>query len=116
MTSQQQASIETITLEGDLTLPHATELKDSLAGAIGRSTTVQVQFGAVGEVDLSCLQLLCSAHRSATSQQKEFRLAAGLPPVLLATAAAAGYARNASCKFNIATSCIWSEATQPGQR
>ncbi len=97
----------TIHLEGDLTLQNAAELRTMLIKAIIDTDTVAIRFGAVQDVDLSCLQLLCSAHRSAVRLNKLIQFAGDLPKTLLDTADVAGYSRLKGCQLDKGQSCLW---------
>ncbi len=94
-------------LEGDLTLPTAAELRALLIKSLIDADSVTVRFGAVQDLDLSCLQLLCSAHRSAVRLKKQIRFEGNLPKVLQETAEAAGYSRVKGCQLDTEKSCLW---------
>ncbi len=97
----------TLQLEGDLTLLNAAELKRMLIKALINADAVTIQFGDVQELDLSCLQLLCSAHRSAVRLNKQIRFEGSLPKILQETAEAAGYLRLTGCQLDSEKSCFW---------
>jgi len=99
-----------VTLEGDLTLPHAEELKKVFLKALLKADDVAVGFGNIQDVDLSCLQLLCSAHRSAVRFKKQVAFSKGLPQELRNAAEAAGYVRLKGCRLDCEKSCLWMEA------
>jgi len=96
-----------IKAEGDLTLNGAVELRMGLIKAIIDADDVNVQFGAVNGVDLSCLQLFCSAHRTAGRMNKRFRLSAEWPELFKLAVDDAGYARLTGCSLDRDNSCIW---------
>lgn len=97
-----------LTLQGDLTIRSATEIKALLIKALVESDQVSVNFDGVSEVDVTCLQLLCSAHRSATRLNKRF-LFTGVnrPDAFLALVEAAGFARSMGCSLDCGKSCLW---------
>ena len=96
-----------IHLEGDLTLPHAEELKSALIKALVNSDAVTIRFGNVQDLDLSCLQLFCSIHRSALRLKKQVHFDGNLPTILKDTAETAGYLRLKGCKLDYEKSCLW---------
>ncbi len=100
----------TIRLEGDLTMRNAPELKKMLIKALINSDAVTIQFGDVQDLDLSCLQLFCSAHRSALRLKKQIRFEGSPPKKLRETADAAGFLRLKGCKLDSDKSCIWIDA------
>ena len=67
---------------GRLTYPHASALREMLADALA-GESVEICFGEVDEVDLSFVQLLCSALRTAEGAGREVTIASGrVPPGL----------------------------------
>jgi anti-anti-sigma regulatory factor len=114
-TFKQSGNSGVLTLEGELTLPHAEELRKALLSAILAAADVSIGFGSVQEVDVSCLQLVCSAHRSAFRLKKRVSLGGSLPPVVKEAAEAAGYARLKGCKRDCDKSCIWMAAGLGGE-
>jgi len=96
-----------ISFEGDLTLPHAEEIRSLLIKALVNADAVGLRFAEVHDVDLSCLQLLCSAHRSAVRLKKRITIEGGAPQALKDAADAAGYSRQKGCKLDSDRSCIW---------
>ena len=100
-----------VTFSNDLTLPHAEELKAAFLKALVETDDVAIVFENVQEVDLSFLQLLCSAHRSAVRLKKTVKFSAALPKVFTEAAEAAGFARLKGCKLDCDKSCLWMAAT-----
>ena len=68
---------------------------------------VDVVFGSVTDMDISCLQLLCSAHRSASRMKKQLSLSGDWPELLKQTVEEAGYVRLAGCRLDVNHSCLW---------
>jgi ABC-type transporter Mla MlaB component len=97
----------TIHLEGDLTLSNAAELRTMLIKALIDADAVRIRFGAVQDLDLSCLQLFCSAHRSAVRLKKQIQFEENPPKILQETAEAAGYSRVKGCQLDSEKSCLW---------
>lgn len=96
-----------ITLEGELTLPHAAEMRKTFLKALLDSDDVSIAFGNVQDADLSCLQLLCCAHRSAVRLKKRVRFAGALPRIFEDLAKAAGFSRQQGCRRMCEKSCLW---------
>jgi len=104
---QKSGSTATLRIEGDLTLNGAAELRAALIKAIIDADEVVVEFGAVNGVDLSCLQLFCSAHRSAGRMNKRFRLSGNHPELFTLAVEDAGYRRITGCSYDRDNSCLW---------
>ncbi|MCP5102623.1 MAG: STAS domain-containing protein [bacterium] len=67
----------TLTLNGDLTIQNSDQLKDALQDAVSRFSEIIVCIESVENVDFSCFQLLCAAHKSAAKQEKSLAV---VPP------------------------------------
>jgi ABC-type transporter Mla MlaB component len=106
-TPEAAANIGTITLDGELTLPRAEELKKLFAQALDDQDSIEIKFGGVRAVDLSFLQLVCSLHRSAVTRKKHISLEGAVPTALKETATDAGYLRLDGCKLDFEKSCLW---------
>ncbi len=107
VTLQQSGNEITLTLDGDLTLNHAEELRTFLIKAIIDSNRIFVQLGDVADVDLSCLQLLCSAHRSAARMNRHVSFSGKWPDRFKQAVRDAGYTRLTGCSLDADHSCLW---------
>ena len=81
----------TLTLGGELTLVHANELKATLTASLRSGGSVAVRLEEVTDMDLSCLQLLYSARRTAAGSGQHFTLDAENSELFRRTAAEAGF-------------------------
>ncbi len=101
----------TLVLSEDLTLPYAEELKNIFVGTVGTGKDVRVKFDAVTEIDLSFLQVLCSAHRTAMRSKSRFEVDGPMPEECSRFIAEAGFVRHRGCRLNAEKEgCLW----QPG--
>lgn len=101
-----------ITLEGELTLPYAEKLRGVLLDALAAVDEVSIAFENVQDADLSCLQLLCSAHRSAVRIRKQVLSSGDQPRIFSDVVEAAGFVRSMGCKLDCGNSCLWVEKTE----
>ena len=81
----------TLTLGGELTLIHANELKATLTASLQSGGNVAVRLEGITDMDLSCLQLLCSAHRTAARSGQHFTLDAENSELFRKAAVEAGF-------------------------
>ena len=95
-----------LTLKGELTVPHAEALKAMLSESLQGANRVRIELAEVSAVDLSCLQLLCSAHRTAASLGKTLTLGGEIPPMLRQAMKDAGFTRQKGCAFSPHTNCL----------
>jgi anti-anti-sigma regulatory factor len=96
-----------LTFEGKLTLKHADEIRASLIKALIDAGHVEIDIGNVIETDLSCVQLLCSAHRTSLKLNKRLNFIGRLPKHFREAAEAAGYSRSSGCTKDCEQSCLW---------
>jgi ABC-type transporter Mla MlaB component len=107
ITLKRSGKKDLIQCSGELTLDHAEELRSALIKALIDVDRVELDMEKVTAVDLSCLQLLCSAHRSAVRMNKLLALRHGRPDELNRAADEAGYLRRAGCRLDSYKTCLW---------
>lgn len=71
-----------ITVEGEMTIYSAQELKDQLLAPLEQCTQAELNLGAVTEIDSAGLQLLALVRTEAQTQGKTLRIADPSPCVL----------------------------------
>lgn len=84
-----------LTLAGRLTIEHAGELRDALKKALEGTQSLEISLEGVEAVDLSCLQLLHSAHRSAAADKKKISFRGPVPGCIREAAVEAGFCHEA---------------------
>lgn len=94
-------------LEGEMTIAKAAKLKDALARAIDSGKTVVIDIDRVTGVDLSFLQLLCSAHRTAANQGKKLTISNPGLPVYAEARKTAGFHYTKPCRHVASNGCLW---------
>ncbi len=97
----------TLLLEGDLTVQRAAELHAALRDSLSRAAHITLNFERVTGIDLSCLQLLCAAHRSAEKFSKRLTVAGTDSGVFRRAVGEAGYTRHDGCITDPLSSCLW---------
>lgn len=97
----------TLNLGGKLTIQNAVPLKESLLKALKGAIEVTVDLEKVTDVDTSCLQLFCSAHRTAIDEKKKFSIVGDSSKVFTEVSADAGFPRHIGCAQDNENSCIW---------
>ena len=96
-----------ITIKGSLTIDHVNELKKILVEMKGHSDNVTVNLANVDALDASCLQLLCSAHKTYLQENKIFELSSKCSEAFNQTVSNSGYAQHKGCKLDTNGSCLW---------
>lgn len=80
-------------------------VKAGLAGA----SEVAIAFDPGLEADMTAMQLLCSAHRTAATMGKVFGRRGEMPKALRDLVVAAGSERHRFCAYNNGNTCPWFE-------
>lgn len=97
----------TICAEGELSIATAARLQTALFDLLQPGSLTVLDASAVTAVDLTGLQLLCSAHRTYLANGAGFR-SGGMSEVLRDAAIAAGFeAPHSSCPNRREGNCLW---------
>lgn len=97
-----------LVLDEDCSIENARNLREVLLEANGAATDVSVNMRAVNRIDLSCLQILCSAHHAAVKRGKELRLT-NVGRECLEVMRLLGFTRHVGCRDDIGGTCLWKE-------
>jgi anti-anti-sigma regulatory factor len=93
-------------VKSPFTLQEAGDLKEKLWESLRLSSELVIDLEEVKEIDLACLQLLCSAHRTAVLLGKQLVLTKP-PQGFRAFAAEAGFSRHVNCVRGGKARCLW---------
>ena len=96
-----------ITRGGDLSIQQAAEFKDTLIKALASSDHIILKLSECTGIDLSCIQLICAAHRTALNMNKVIELGDTLPDIVAKVVESAGYFRDKGCSLNVNHTCLW---------
>ncbi|HTX72118.1 MAG TPA: STAS domain-containing protein [Rectinemataceae bacterium] len=93
----EQGPVPTVVaLEAALTIDHAADLRDRIGAALAASATVHLDFRAVDEIDLACLQILCAARSSARAKGKSLVFVGRPSERVIRRLSASGFIQEAS--------------------
>jgi anti-anti-sigma regulatory factor len=99
---------EIIITSGDrLTIETSAEFSRIVLEALETSRNVEIEFDPTIELDLTGMQILCSACKSAAQSGKTFSCHGPQPQALADIIASSGAERYAACKHNNKSNCIW---------
>ena len=104
---EDNGSVRTLGLSGDLTVQCADELHGLLSEAIRESDHVEIDLSGVESADIPCLQLLCAAHKTAHRQNKVFRSKGPWSEAFTDAARDAAYLRQRCCGLSTGKDCMW---------
>ena len=97
-------------LEGDLTLQNSTAIRELFARSIaGRSKDITFSFKDVGDVDLSFVQILCAAHRTAHDKGIKISFSGCWPESFTNLISEAGLNEHVGCVSDCSIECPWLE-------
>lgn len=96
-----------VTVQGSITGPVVEELRAHLTRALRAVNRVVLNVENITGVDLACLQLLCSAHRSALQANKSVTVAGIRAEIFNRTVRTAAYTRCACCTQDRDSGCLW---------
>jgi len=96
-----------ITSGARLTIESATEFSRIISEALEASQNVALEFEPTVEIDITGVQILCSACKSAARSGKTFTYRGPQPQALAGIITSSGAERNAVCKHNNDTTCTW---------
>jgi anti-anti-sigma factor len=97
-----------VTLKGEVTIQQAEQLRMALMEAFEAGDRVRVDLQRVTEVDLSCLQILCSAHRTSLANNKLISIGSLRAEVFNEILVRAGMRRHIGCPQDVHHTCLWS--------
>lgn len=96
-----------ITSGDRLTIENAAEFSRLISEAFEASHVVSVEFEPDVEIDITGVQVLCSACKSAAQGGKIFSYHGPQPQALANIIISSGAERRAVCKHNNDSTCIW---------
>ena len=101
--------VGTIHLEGDLDVEHCEKMKKVLLDAMDDTNKILINSEKLNSISLPCLQLLCSAHKSAIQLTKSFSLAGDRSQSFERALSETGFERHTACDRDLQESCPWLE-------
>jgi len=104
---EQSPGLEIINLSGELAIASAREIKNAVLAAQGRADIVVVNIREATDADLSLLQILCSAHRSAIGKNKQFTVTGCEHEVFRRSLMRSGFSRHIGCNEDTHKTCLW---------
>lgn len=99
---------ETVITSGDrLTIENAADFSRIIREALAVSHLVAIQFEPSVEIDITAVQILCAACKSASDNGRIFTYQGSRPQALADIITRCGAERCAVCKQNNDSTCIW---------
>ena len=97
-----------IVTSGDrLTIETSSEFSRIVREALDGAKHVEIEFEPAVEIDITGVQILCSACKTAAQNGRTFSYHGPQPQTLADIIASSGAERYAECKHNNKSTCIW---------
>ena len=108
LNSSYRENGEIVITSGDrLTIENAAEFARLVREALEASKNVSVEFEPAVEIDITGMQILCSACKTAAAAGNTFSYHGLQPDALAVLISASGAERRTVCKHNNDSTCIW---------
>jgi anti-anti-sigma factor len=97
-----------LSFRGNVTQEHVHQVKEALLTSLSQVNQLILNFHEAQAIDLTCLQLLCSAHRTSVQQSKHLSIR-GISNAFQDTVELTGFSRSIGCIHDSGNSCLWTE-------
>lgn len=104
----------TLRFSGDLVIQHAEELKSVLIESIAEKNNILIDISLVAQADISCMQLLCSAHKTSIFQGKSLKFIGTSSEAFSQNVKRAGFSRTKGCIHDNGSQCLWLKENKHG--
>ncbi len=101
-----QARVE---ISGACGIEEAARIRTVLVESLSQSDRAALDLSKATDPDLSFLQLLCAAHKSAVRRGKTVMITGTVPEDIRQRVKEAGMTGNKSCGNDLGKSCLWAE-------
>lgn len=105
--TEKTGNTVTVKMGGPLTIEHAAELKTFMSTVFEETETIVVDLGDVTDMDLSCIQLLCSANLCLNNTRKRLIRKSVHPKVITQALFEAGFTAEMVCHGIPCKKCFW---------
>ena len=107
VTISDNGNLATVIVGETLTIETCTEFKQALSNALDTARQVVLDTRNLQQVDMTSLQLICSACRSASSRNSSFTFGDDVPDCIETLRTVVGANQSSPCNNKHAESCIW---------
>ena len=107
--TKKTGNTTTVKIEGPLTIEHAIELKTFISNIYANPEDIVMDLDDVTEIDLSCIQLICSANLSFEKSRKQLIRKSVLPEEITHVLYEAGYKRDPRYHGTSCKKCFWND-------
>ncbi len=108
---EESGDKKTLSINGELKIQDAAELQKVLIESLENTEHLDLNLENVTGIDMSCLQLLCSAHKTMSSSDRRLTLSSSYPEVVREAVNDSGYQQFKGCESDKDETCLWVECT-----
>jgi anti-anti-sigma factor len=105
--TEKTGNIVTVKMGGPLTIEHAAKFKNFISNLPGEAEEIVLDLDGVTDIDLSCIQLLCSANLFFDKTRKRLIRKSAQTEVITRALSEAGYTREMVCHEKPCNNCLW---------
>jgi anti-anti-sigma regulatory factor len=109
MTIEESALGRIVRIEGDVTIEQARDFQGRLAEMITEKACLILDVERIGDIDITALQTLCSAHRTAEGLNASLMIGRNWPEGFRQSVKDTGFTRKAACALRVRGACLWTE-------
>ena len=99
-------------VSGTLTVAKSLKLKKALLENLRKESRLELVFGKVAEMDLSFIQILAAAVKSAEKGDRAISIKMPVPDILVENLKISGFLNHSNC---VKASCVWCSIKEQGQ-
>ena len=106
-TMEQSENSCILNFGGELTIQSGNELKEVLINLLDSSENLSLNIEKVTEIDIACLQILCSAHKASFKSNKYLKVSGKISEGFRESIQRCGYLNNKGCIAGTNETCLW---------
>lgn len=104
---EMKNGLTTLKCQGELTIAQIADFKKAITDIMPGSKEVIVDLSKIADMDISCLQLLCSANRSFEKNKTKLTRKGNLTDIAQQTLSDSGYDIGEGCPEAPCENCFW---------
>jgi anti-anti-sigma regulatory factor len=108
----RSAETNVLKLNGSWTIERANELKRALLEILNSGESIVIDIRELTDLDLSSVQLFCSAHRTSLRLGKHLAFHEQKSEAFKRMVRDAGLVRTIGCHKNLHKNCLWTEGSK----
>lgn len=104
---EEPDQVGVLTIEGSINIQNAEELKSNLIRAFQAGDKISVNVERLEDIDISCLELFCSAHLTSVALKKTISFCSRIPGTFRKKLTDTGFIRHTGCMHDKYRNCLW---------